>query len=246
MLRGEEVKKFGITKSYLLRNNVEISFRRVIEELRSYAEMAGLEMKIEDKHDLGYVKEVARRIMSKVERKRDLEPEVLGEILPNLNRILNLTHNADTTYILHIDPQDLESQMEALQSVTSCMSPGGSRFSYTQEYMENPYTWWVVIKDGKNVVGRVTIFVGKDYKRPGILGRVWGILNRMMGRTFCIARVSKVHSHALVEEESIDEALRKYARDCGYSFLESGTMVVPGLKKVYDDFVIPGEVVVRR
>lgn len=246
VLRGENVEKFGIARSYELGNDVEVPYEDIKNDLWTYAQTIGLDIKIEDINDLNYLKSVAEKIMSEVGRKKDIKPEVLGEIKPNLSRILNLTYKAGRTYRIDINPSDLESQMEVLQNVTSCLSPGGGNFLYAQEYLKNPYTFWAVIKNEKNIVGRATVFIGEKEEEE-ISRRVQESREGDSGtgneknKDYAIARASKVYSTAPVSEEVVDGALQQYAKESGYTFLHEGIFTVPGLTKVYDDFVHAGE-----
>jgi hypothetical protein len=224
VLRGEKIVKEGIAKSYEIEGAFEFNLDEIKNDLQTYASMAGLNTIVEKSEDLMYYKDIAAKIMSQLEEKPTSQ-DVLAEVKPNLNKILNLAHKATGIYTLSVDPSNLESQMEALQRVTSCLSPpDGQFFKYTQEYMKNPNTFWAVIGDGRDIVGRITILVGKDSKGNKAL-----------------ARVSGVYSVAAVKESSCDSALKKYAAEIGARYITRGQLTVPGLTKFYDDFIGEGE-----
>lgn len=227
VLRGEKVEKFGESHEYALSSS-SVSLDEIRKELQQYANMARLNITIKE-GDLQYLKSTAQYIMSQINKSCN-DFNVLAEVRPNLGRILNMTYKGSRNYTLSINPSDLESQMKALQNITSCMSPSGEMFKYTRDYLKNPYTFWAVIKDGDDAVGRVTVFVGKQFDKN------------------MIARVSKVYSIAPVNEKEIDKALKEYAREIGAEFLESGEMEVAGLEKYYDDFLGAGKgkIVVNR
>ena len=175
-------------------------------------------------------------IRYEVSKEKNLDQEVSSEIDLNLNRISEFintnTNNSSRKYKLSVNPSDLESQMESLQNITSCLSPYGKNFEFTKAYLANPNTFFAVIKNDKEkVVGRVTMMMGKDKDGKDK-----------------IARVSKVYKIAPLNEKAIDEALIKYAKEMGAEFMENGEMTVEGLERVSDDFVKGenGKVVVKR
>lgn len=221
ILRGEQVQKFGEQRSYALQADVELDLKGLEGELDAYARAVSVQIPHHSEASLNAIREAARYIMAEVAGRKDLPAEVLGEVKPNLDRIITQMEGVGT-YELYINPQDLRAQMEALQKVTSCLSPGGIMFGHTQQYLRNPNTWWAVIRGKQGVVGRVTIFNGQTEDSHQ-----------------AIARVSKVYSQVPFNENEIDEALKTYARETGKLFLERGVLVVPGLNGVYDDYAKP-------
>jgi len=219
VLRGERVEKVGIPRTYELDNGSEIDVESLKKEIQSYANMAGLNVGVED-GDLTYLKSITKGVLSSLERKKDISPEVLAEVKPNLSRILNLTHRGSKNYVLSVNPSDMESQLEALQNVGSCLSPGGAYFQeYTQMYLENPNVFWAVIKDSDGkIVGRVTVFHGRQDGND------------------VVARTSKIYSLVPISQRSVDRALKMYAEDMNIKFIDSGKMVVDGLVDAYDDY----------
>lgn len=222
VLGGEKIEKNGIARTYALKNGSSIDLKEIRAEIQSYANMVGVNISVKD-GNLSDLKNYARKIMSEVSKKKDIGANVLNEVKPNLSRILNIIDKGSENLELYINPSDLESQMKALQNVSSCLSPGGCNFKYTKQYLENPNTFWAVIKDKEKVVGRFTMFTG-DYKGKE-------------ERPAKIARASRVYSIVPVNEKSVDEALKEYAKEMRLEFIKSGTMHIEGLREVYDDFV---------
>lgn len=231
-LRGESIEKSGIPRTYpLTSENSSFNLEDIRKEIQHYTSLLGLEIPVGE-GNLFHLKRAAESIIFGLNSRKNPNQELAGEIRPNLERILNLTSNGHESYVLSVNPSDLESQLISLQTVTSCMSPGGSNFRYTQAYLANPNTFWAVIKgmeDGK-IVGDVTVFMGKRQRKKAI------------------ARVSKVYSLVPISEETIDTALRKYAGEIKAEFIESGEMVVKGLEDAKEDFVTGhnGKVVVDK
>lgn len=219
VLRGEQVQKVGESRSYNLQADVKVDLEGMRRDVETYAKSIGLELPDVHVGDLNTLQEMARYVMSEVTRRKDIPQDVLGEVKPNLARILT-TIDASGSYTLSINPQDLKGQMEALQNVTSCLAPGGSMFKYTQGYLENPYTSWATIRGKQGIVGRVTLFYGQDETgHPAI------------------ARVSKVYSQVPISETEIDSILNTYATETGARVVKNGKLTVPGLKMAYDDLI---------
>jgi len=225
VLRGESIEKSGMPRTYPLTNlDDAFNLENIRKEIQHYMGILGLGVPVEG--DLFHLKRAAEYILVELIKldfssQKNISQELLGEIRPNLERILNLHSNGSENYVLSVNPSDLESQILSLQTVTSCMSPGGSNFRYTQAYLANPNTFWAVIKgkeDGK-VVGDVTVFMGKHQRKK------------------VIARVSKVYSLVPIDEEAIDAALITYAGEMKAEFIESGEMFVKGLEDAKEDFV---------
>ncbi len=223
VLKGEKIEKPRLSRTYKLRGVEKFDLEAIKKEIQSYADMAGLTMQVEGE-TLAELKEAAERIMSGVSKNKGLDESVVREIKPNLSRILNTTYKGSRGYTLSVNPSDMEAQLEALQNIPSCLSPGGSNFRFTKEYLGNPNTFWAAVreenKDGTpgKVVGRVTIFRGK---RDG---------------EDVIARVSDVYSTAPIGKESVDEALREYAKESGAKLTGTGEIEVDNLEKAYDDY----------
>jgi hypothetical protein len=132
-----------------------------------------------------------------------------------------MTSKANGSYTLSINPSDLESQLLALQTVESCLSANGSNERFTEEYLSNAYVFWAPIFDEhKNVAGRVTVFTGTNKKGQKT-----------------IARVSNVYGSVPISPEEVDDKLKAYAEETGQRFVRRGTMLIPGLRKAYDDFI---------
>jgi len=224
ILREEEVEKIGEARSYNLQASAKFDLEGMKKEIEGYAQAIGVELPEVSLEDLNLesLKQVARYVVAELSKKRDLSEEVLGEVKPNLNRIIT-SINKGGSYTFSINPQDMKSQLEALQNVSSCLSPGGTMFRYTKEYLKNPNTFWAIIKRQQGVVGRVTMFQGTNESgNPAI------------------ARVSKVYAQVPIDESEVDKALRSYADETNTSFVESGKLTAPGLKDFYDDFIGTG------
>ncbi len=220
-LRGEQVQKSGQNRSYVLRT-AQLDAEALAQEVRQYARIAGVilpELAL-SKPSIDSVKQAAQYVISeidKIDRKKDISRQALKEAKPNLDRILQTTNN-EGEYTLHVAPQDIKGQMEALQTIPSCLSPGSMYFRHTQNYMANPNTFFATIKGKQGAVGRVTVFTGTiEDDKPAI------------------ARVSKLYAIVPVREGDVDEALRKYALETGMVFLERGILKVDGLREAYDD-----------
>lgn len=226
VLQGEKIEKNGISGTYRLERRDDFDLEAIKKEIQTYAENAGVEIRI-DGNDIFSLKSAAESLMSAVEKKKELGKEIRDDIKPNLSRILNLTHKSSKNYIVSIDPSDLEGQMEALQNISSCLSPSGCNFHHTQKYLKHPNTFWAVIKeDGKNgkIVGRFTLFRGKQENKD------------------FIARVSNIYSTASIEESSIDESLKQYAKESGAEVITGGKISIPGLGEAYDDLLCMFEI----
>ena len=223
VLNGEKIEKPGLSRIYRLKNSEEVDIEGIRKEIQSYADMAGLPTKVEGE-TLAELKEAAEQIMSDVSKKKGLDENVVREIKPNLSRILNITYRGSREYVLSVDSSDMEAQLEALQNIPSCLSPGGSNFEFTKQYLKNPNTFWATVreenKDGTpgKVVGRVTIFRGKRDEKD------------------VIARVSRVYSTAPIDKVAVDEVLREYAKESGAEFTGRGKIKVGGLERIYDDY----------
>ncbi|MCK5233835.1 MAG: hypothetical protein KAJ91_03385 [Candidatus Aenigmarchaeota archaeon] len=254
-LSGEKIEKKGFAKTYHLTSKNNIPLKDLRNDIKSYAEMLKLDIEIkEDTEDLEYIKNIARQIMQETDRRKDIDEDILGEIKPNISRILNITHNGNKNYVLCIDPSDIESQMEALQNIGSCLSPNGSMFGCTQEYMKNPNIFWSTIREDDedgNIVGRATVFIETPIIKH--TKRLRKIINQIRGSENTenktrITRASKVYSHIPIGETEVDELLKTYAEETNLEFIENGTMFVEDLHWIYDDFVSgnKGKVKIRR
>jgi hypothetical protein len=193
-------------------------------DIESYAKAIGIELPevpVEDLH-LESLKQMATYVIAELSKRKDISEEILKEIKPNLDRIA-ASMGKGGSYTLSINPQDIKSQMEALQNVGSCLSPGGIRFQYTKGYLKNPNTSWATIKGTQGIVGRVTMFRGTDESgNPAI------------------ARVSRVYARAPIDESEVDKLLRSYANEANVTFVERGKLTVPDLQAFYDDFIGTG------
>ena len=224
VLRGEEVTKIGDARSYSLQASSKFDLEGMKKEIESYAQAIGIdlsEVPVEDLN-LELLKQMAGYVVAELSKRKDISEEVLREIKPNLDRIRTAMDKGGS-YTLFVSPQDIKSQMEALQNVGSCLSPGGSMFKYTKEYLKNPNTSWATIKGAQGTVGRVTMFRGT---------------NESGNPAF--ARVSKIYAQVPVDESEVDKALRNYAVETNASFVERGRLTVPGLQDFYDDFIGTG------
>lgn len=232
VLRGEQIPKLGEPRTYGIEAGVKFDLEGMRREIEAYAKAADVNIPGIPGSDLNALKAVASYVMAEVTTRKDVvPPEVLGEVKPNLDRIITLMNTAGN-YEISFNPQDLRSQMEALQNVTSCLSPGGSMFRHTQAYLRHPQVSWAVIRDMQHrIVGRFTVFYGQTMEdQPAV------------------ARVSNVYSQVPTSEAEVDNALRRYAAETGRKLLEKGMLLVPGLNEVYDDFARtagPGRVAVR-
>ena len=224
ILRGEEVAKVGEARSYNLQASSKLDLGGMKKDIKSYAKAIGLdlpEVPVEDLN-LELLKQIATDVIAELSKRKDISKEVLGEVKPNLDRII-ASMSKGGNYTFSINPQDIKAQLEALQNVGSCLSPGGSRFRYTKEYLKNPNTSWATIKGTQGVVGRVTMFRGTDESgNPAF------------------ARVSKVYAQVPIDENEVDKALRNYADETNTTFVEKGKINVPGLQDFYDDFIGTG------
>lgn len=224
ILRGEEVTKVGEARSYNLQASSKFDLEGMKKEIESYAQTIGIELPEVPVEDLNLesLKQMASYVVAELSKRKDISEEVLREIKPNLDRIRTAMDKGGS-YTFSINPQDMKSQLEALQNVGSCLSPGGTMFRYTKEYLKNPNTSWAVIKGAQGAVGRVTMFRGTDES----------------GKT-AIARVSKVYAQVPIDESEVDKALRNYAVETNANFVERGKLIVPGLQNFYDDFIGKG------
>ncbi len=131
--------------------------------------------------------------------------------------------------VLYLKPSDLETQMEALQNITSCLSPGGDFFKHTRDYLKNPYIFWAVVKAKGKVVGRATICMCRKasdlYTNPQI------------SSAYSLCRLSEIRSDVKVSDKTVDSALRKYAKEQGMRFIKKGNIFVEKLDDIYDDYV---------
>jgi hypothetical protein len=130
--------------------------------------------------------------------------------------------------VLYLNPKDLETQMEALQNITSCLSPGGYYFDYTKSYLKNQYFFWAVIKANDKVVGRATICIGK--KVSG------GSTNPKISTKYSLCRISEIRSDVKVSERAVDSALCTYAKEAGMGFIKNGNMFIDKIDDIYDDY----------
>lgn len=224
ILRGEEVAKVGEPRSYNLQASSKPDLEGMRKDIESYAKAIGIELPEVSAEDLNLesLKQMAAYVIAELSKRKDISEEVLEEVKPNLDRIIT-SMGKGGSYTFSINPQDIKSQLEALQNVGSCLSPGGSMFRYTKEYLRNPNTSWAIIKGAQGVVGRVTMFRGTDESgRPAI------------------ARVSKVYAQVAFDESEVDNTLRNFANDTNVTFVERGKLTVPGLQDFYDDFIGTG------
>ncbi len=131
--------------------------------------------------------------------------------------------------VLCLKPSDLETQMEALQNITSCLSPGGDFFKHTRDYLKNPYVFWGVIKANGKVVGRMTISICKKAINSYAIPKI--------SADYSLCRISEIRSDVKVSERKVDSALRKYAKESGMNFIKTGDIFVEKLDDIYDDYV---------
>lgn len=195
------------------------------KEIESYAQTIGTKLPEVPSESLNLeaLKQMAGHIISELSKRKDIPQEILEEIKPNLNRISTSIDKAGN-YTFSVNPSDMKSQLEALQNVTSCLSPEGSKFQYTKKYLKNPYISFATIKGARGIVGRVTIFQGTDENgNPAI------------------ARVSSVYAQVPIDEGEIDKLLEKYASETNITFVKQGKLTVPGLQDYYDDFIGAGK-----
>lgn len=229
VLRGIGIKKTGIARSYALADRSELPLDDMRRDVESCAKTIGVDVSLGN--DLDSIGKGARKVMSEAGRKKG--NTIAKEMMPRLSRVLNSVHRGSKNFILYVNPSDIETQMEALQNVNSCISPGGIYFEYGQEYLKNPNTFWAVIKDGEKVVGRATVFIGRDPR-----------CNKRL------ARVSEIRSNVTIKEELVDRALRKYAEEIGAKIMKNGEIKVGGLTMAYDDYIDgitdQGKVAVKR
>ena len=224
VLRGEEVAKIGEARSYSLQASSKFDLEGMKKEIENYAQAIGLELPEIPFENLNLesLKQMASYLVAELSKRKDISEEVLREVKPNLDRI-RTTMDKGGSYTFSINPQDMKSQLEALQNVSSCLSPGGSMFRYTKEYLKNPNTFWAIIKGQQGAVGRVTMFQGKDESgNPAF------------------ARVSRVYAQVPIDEGEVDKALINYAAETKANFVERGELTVPGLQDFYDDFIGTG------
>jgi len=233
VLRGEEVEKISEARSYNLQASAKFDLEGMRKEIESYAQAIGIDLPEASTDDLNLelLKQMAGFVVAELSKKKDVSEEILREIKPNLDRIRTAMDKGGS-FTFSINPQDMKSQLEALQNVSSCLSPGGSMFRYTKEYLKNPNTFWAIIKGQQGVVGRVTMFQGKDESgNPAF------------------ARVSRVYAQVPIDENEVDKVSRNYADETNTSFVERGKLTVPGLQDYYDDFIGTGrgpDVIVNR
>jgi hypothetical protein len=226
VLQGKCVEKVGPTRTFPLRARGDL--KSVAGELEGYARQMGMEIELRD-YDLPSLKEVARKIYLALDRK-ELSEGDRQEMRINLERIMKM-ESATKGCFITINPP-MEEQLLALQLISSCLSPGGGYFDYTESYLQNEYTSFAVVKDRRGrIVGRVTIFRGVDEDGNPV-----------------ISRVSRVYSIVPLSGREIDKALKEYARENSLRWLEEGVIRIPGLEGAYDDFVEgeEGRIVIRK
>ncbi|MCX8190629.1 MAG: hypothetical protein N3D78_00325 [Candidatus Aenigmarchaeota archaeon] len=232
VLKGEKFKKFtDLGRSYKIEvGDKDFNYEEILKELKSYNEklkrIDGWELEIDENNKtLPYVHDVAREMMSLINRKKDWEKDegmkkyVKGEVLPNLSRFQNLTKKYMSLEV-YLNPSDLKTQMKALQEVKSCLSPGGGNFKYTEDYIKSENVFFGVIKSNGKIVGRFTVVNGYDESDKPAL-----------------AIISNIHSHVPINEEEIKKAVEMYARENGAYLMERGELKIYGLEKIYDDRV---------
>ncbi len=232
VLKGEKISKPWLSRTYPVKS-APVDLKSMEEEIKLYAKMIGEEISFDRSEDLQSLRSSARRLISAASKKRGLDKKVLGEAKPNLNRILSSTDGAGGEYLLSIDASDMESQLAALQDISSCLSPGATNFEYTKILLENPNTLFPLIKEAGS--GKIV----------GILSIAKGI----HGDKKVISRWSQIHSTVPLDEKSVDESLKKYAAENGIEFLLEGEMIVDGIgEMVMDDYARGenGKVVVDR
>ncbi|MCS7093937.1 MAG: hypothetical protein RMJ18_02020 [Candidatus Aenigmarchaeota archaeon] len=232
VLKGEKFKKFtDLGRSYKIEvGDKDFNYEEILKELKNYNEklkrIDGWELEIDENNKtLPYVHDVAREMMSLINRKKDWEKDegmkkyVKGEVLPNLSRFQNLTKKYMSLEV-YLNPSDLKTQMKALQEVKSCLSPGGGNFKYTEDYIKSENVFFGVIKSNGKIVGRFTVVNGYDESDKPAL-----------------AIISNIHSHVPINEEEIKKAVEMYARENGAYLMERGELKIYGLEKIYDDRV---------
>ncbi len=221
VLRGEQAQKNGQDRSYTLRT-APLDAQALAQEVQNYARVAGVTLpeSFLIKPSIDSIKLAAQYVISeidKIDRNKEVSSQALKEAKPNLDRILQMT-NKEGEYVLHVAPSDIKGQMEALQTVPSCLSPGSMYFRYTKGYMANPNTFFATIKGKQGTVGRVTIFTGTaENGKPAL------------------ALVSNLYTIVPVRGEDVDRVLESYASETGRLFLKYGTLKVEGLTEAYDD-----------
>lgn len=128
----------------------------------------------------------------------------------------------------YLNPKDLVSQLYSLHVCPSCLSPGNTFFfSFTRNYLRNPYVFFGIIRKNKEIVGRFLVFTG--YGEDGKLS---------------IARVSRVYSRENYRknedlEDMAEKSVKMYAMKNGLEYLKEGRICVPNLKEAYGDYLIP-------
>jgi len=243
VLNGEKIEKTGISKAYPISSRTGDQIRKNIkDEIQSYVKMLNLNITVENE-DIDYLKGMAKSIMLEIEKpetKKNLTDEMRGEIIPNLNRILKLREESSKNYMICFNPNDIETQMKALQDIGSCLSPDGCNFKYTEIYLENSDTFFPVIRENNEtgpIVGRLTAFFGKSEETDPEGVRNILDCNDDDKVPNSISRASNIYSVVPFAEEDIDESFMKYANDSNLEFIENGVISVNNLDEIYDDRV---------
>lgn len=137
---------------------------------------------------------------------------------------------------LHLSPSDLETQMESLQNINSCLSPGGVNIIYTKKYLLNPSVFWAVIKSNGKIVGRATIAICKRAIEKKT-SAVHDLVGYHIKPGYALCRLSEIRSDVEVSGKTFNAALRKYAKEMKMKYIKDGLVFINKLDSIYDDFI---------
>lgn len=161
-------------------------------------------------------------------------PEILKKsIQNNLEKFGSEKTYLIEDYEISLNPRDLISQMLSLQLYQSCISPGREFFEYSKIYLENPYTFFGIIKKNKKIVGRFLVFIGYNKNRElsiSKISKVYSNKNYEIGDNYELKKLSL--------ERVAEDALEMYAKDNNLKYLEEGKICVPSLIDAYGDYII--------
>lgn len=186
----------------------------------------------------------SRNILNKNEKEIDI-------ILPWFKHAPNLLKKAiqkniekfgsEKTYVIDnyevsLKPKDLISQILSLQMYQSCISPGRENFKYSKIYLENPYTFFGIIKKNDKIIGRFLVFIGySKNKKLSIMriSKVYGDKDLYKSK-----KKEKMYNDL---EKIVERALKLYAKENNLKYLEEGKICVPSLIDAYGDYIVEKE-----
>ncbi|BCS91158.1 MAG: hypothetical protein ARM1_0615 [Candidatus Micrarchaeota archaeon] len=208
---------------FRMKDRHQFIYNIIKEELNDYAYKLGVNTDIDKLNTTEELKKLAQSLISRVNniiRKNkqinDIEKKKYKEIEGKLNEIINkLSNGVDSKELTVEITRDPIRMFEAVNSVSSCISPGGVNFwrssrAFIKDALnsEEPSFLMLVVSDGNRIIARAPLAIGYVLEKDGD-GRYLLKNNRK-----AVALISNVYTSipdTEVDEEVLKKILEEYA-----------------------------------